>query len=58
MRSREVNTSDNVQVDVDTATSLVGRHEAPSVILGIALVHMSDSAGVMHIVRALIDSAS
>lgn len=39
-------------------TTLVGRSDQPAVLLGTALVHVRDSVGVMHSVRALIDSAS
>lgn len=40
------------------AASLCGRYEKQGVLLGTALVHIRDSSGVLHTVRALIDSAS
>ncbi|XP_050054516.1 uncharacterized protein LOC126549427 [Aphis gossypii] len=38
--------------------ALLGRHEAPTVLLGTALVHVRDTVGSFRTVRALIDSAS
>lgn len=36
-------------------SSLVGRLQSQSVLLGTALIHMRDYAYVLHMVRALID---
>jgi len=38
--------------------ALLGRQEAPTVLLGTALVHVRDTVGSFRTVRALIDSAS
>lgn len=39
-------------------TSLIGQSNAFSVLLGTAFIHIQDAAGTLHIVRALINSAS
>uniref|UniRef100_A0A2S2R014 Uncharacterized protein n=1 Tax=Sipha flava TaxID=143950 RepID=A0A2S2R014_9HEMI len=57
-RPREENTSNAEQMDLPTTSSLLSQNTSPSVILGTALIHMPDSTGVLHTVRALIDSAS
>lgn len=56
--SKEENSPDARQPDVATTSSCLGQNTSPSVILGTALIHMSDNVGVLHTVRALIDSAS
>jgi len=56
--SREESSSKVGQSDVATTSSCLGQNTSPSVILGTALIHMADSVGVPHTVRALIDSAS
>jgi len=40
------------------ATSMCGLSESRSILLGTALVHIRDPSGILHTVRALIDSAS
>ncbi|XP_025406061.1 uncharacterized protein LOC112680239 [Sipha flava] len=42
----------------DVRTSLVGQGSGNSVLLGTTLVHILDCGGVLHTVRALVDSAS
>jgi len=56
--SKEENSSKEGQSDIATPSSCLGQNTSPSVILGTALIHMPDNVGVMHTVRALIDSAS
>ncbi|XP_008181823.1 uncharacterized protein LOC103309058 [Acyrthosiphon pisum] len=56
--SREEDSSKEGQLDSASASSCLGQNTSPSVILGTALIHMPDCVGVMHTVRALIDSAS
>ncbi|CAI6371615.1 unnamed protein product [Macrosiphum euphorbiae] len=56
--SKEENSPDDKQPDVAHTSSCLGQNTSPSVILGTALIHMSDNVGVLHTVRALIDSAS
>jgi hypothetical protein len=57
-RVREEHSPAVSQSENEAASSLVGHFKSPSVILGTALVHIHDHAGVLHTVRALIDSAS
>lgn len=44
--------------NAQSSSSLFSQNTSPSVILGTVLIHMSDHTGVLHTVRALIDSAS
>ncbi|XP_022161164.1 uncharacterized protein LOC111027210 [Myzus persicae] len=56
--AKEESSSKVGQSDVATTSSCLGQNTLTSVILGTALIHMADSVGVLHTVRALIDSAS
>lgn len=48
----------SLQSNEQPASSFVGHLTAHSVLLGTTLVHIRDCAGVLHTVRALVDSAS
>lgn len=56
--SRGEGSSMEGQSDCASASSCLGQNTSPAVILGTVLMHMPDCVGVMHTVRALIDSAS